>query len=140
MFEVIQDALIRMWNDLLARPSGPMSFRFILQPIMAAITAVRAGLVDARTGRSPYFFTILANKAERGPRVREGLSATSTIFLIGLAMDAIYQFVAFRKFYPGEALIIAFVLAVVPYFLIRGPAARIARWWNNRRPAQHTGS
>ena len=30
-------------------------------------------------------------------------------------------------FYPGEALIVALLLAFVPYLLIRGPAARIAR-------------
>jgi hypothetical protein len=42
-------------------------------------------------------------------------------------MDAIYQFVAFRAFYPVEAMIIALGLASVPYIVVRGPAARIAR-------------
>jgi hypothetical protein len=32
-----------------------MRFRFILQPVMVAILAIRHGLNDARTGRSPYF-------------------------------------------------------------------------------------
>ena len=138
MLDFIQDVATRQWNDLLARPSGPLGFRFILQPAMAAIAAIRAGLVDARTGRSPYFFTILTNPAERSARVREGLAATSRIFLLGLGMDAIYQFIVLKKFYPVEALIIAFVLAVVPYFIIRGPVARIARWWNKRHHAQPT--
>lgn len=141
MLDFIQDVLTRQWNDLLARPSGPMAFRFVLQPAMAAIAAVRAGLVDARTGRSPYFFTILTDAAKRGPRIREGFASTSRILILGLVMDAIYQFIVLKKFYPGEALIIAFVLAVVPYFLIRGPAARIARRWRERhpQPTQPTG-
>jgi len=34
-----------------------------------------------------------------------------------------------KAFYPGEALIISLVLAFLPYVLIRGLAARIARRW-----------
>ena len=48
----------RIWNSLLARPSGPMAFRFILQPSIAAIVAIRDGLYDERGGRSPFFWTI----------------------------------------------------------------------------------
>jgi hypothetical protein len=40
-----------------------------------------------------------------------------------------------RWFYLGEALVIGFVVAVLPYLLIRGPAARIARRWNRRGAA-----
>jgi hypothetical protein len=138
MLDFIQEILTRQWHDLLARPSGPMAFRFVLQPTMAAIAAIRAGLVDARTGRSPYFMTILTNAAERGARIREGFASTSRIMFLGLVMDAIYQFIVLKAFYPVEALIIAFVLAVVPYFLIRGPAARIARWWHARH-SQRSG-
>ena len=48
----------RLWQNLLERPSGPMTFRFILQPI-TAIVAWRDGARDARTGRSPYLWTML---------------------------------------------------------------------------------
>ena len=37
----------RFWDDLLERPGGPMTFRFILQPIMAAIAALHDGMKDA---------------------------------------------------------------------------------------------
>lgn len=137
MLELLQDMSTRFWHDLLARPSGPFAFRFVLQPTMAAIAAIRAGIIDARTGRSPYFLALWTEPAERRVRFHEGLSATARIFLLGLAMDAIYQFVVLKKFYPGEALIISVVLAVVPYFLIRGPAARVARWWQSRHGAHH---
>lgn len=137
MFDTLGDILARQWSDLIARPSGPFAFRFVLQPIMATIAAIKAGLVDARTGRTPYFWLILSDPAQRGPSVREGLAATSRIFLLGLLIDAAYQLIALKKFYPVEALIIAIVLAVVPYFLIRGPVARIARWWHSHHPAPH---
>ena len=44
-------------------------------------------------------------------------------------MDAVYQFIEFDAFHPVEAVIIALLLAFVPYLLLRGPCARIARWW-----------
>jgi hypothetical protein len=59
------------------------------------------------------------------------------VILLGVAMDAIYQFMAFRSFYPVEMLIVVFALAFVPYLLARGPADRIARWWHGRRAASH---
>jgi hypothetical protein len=52
----------RVWQQLIERPTGPMAFRFILQPVMA-IAALRD---DANSRRSPYFWTLLANPFERG--------------------------------------------------------------------------
>jgi hypothetical protein len=60
-----------LWNgvtveghDLVERPDGPMRFRFILQPLMAAIAAIHDGREDARAGRSAYFMTVLRNPQE----------------------------------------------------------------------------
>jgi hypothetical protein len=48
-------------------------------------------------------------------------------------MDAIYQYMVLRRFYLGEALVTAFVLAILPYILIRGPVDRIMQ----RRQRSH---
>ena len=45
-------------------------------------------------------------------------------------MDVIYQFLVFKTFYPAQALLIALLLAFIPYLLIRGPATLIVRWWH----------
>jgi hypothetical protein len=127
---VTWENLQRLWGNLVDRPSGRMSFRFILQPTMAAIAAIRGGLKDARIGRSPYFWTVLRRPQERVGRLREGLNAAARIILLGLAMDVIYQVLELKMFYPVEALIIALLLAFVPYLLIRGPITRIARRWS----------
>jgi hypothetical protein len=119
--------LEQFWHDLVERPDGPMRFRFVLQPAMATIVAIRDGLKDARSGRSPYFATVLGNPRERAGRLREGLNATARIIALGLVMDVIYQAVVFRTFYPDQALVVALVLAFVPYFIIRGVTARIWR-------------
>ena len=119
----------RIWQNLLERLSGPMTFRFILQPIMATIAALLDGLKDARTGRAPFLETVLTNPAKRARRMQEAVIATARIILLGLIMDAIYQFIELKTFHPAEAVIIALLLAFVPYAALRGIISRIARWW-----------
>ena len=123
----IQEILTRFWDQLIAQPSGPLAFRLILQPLMATILAILDGLKDARTGRPPFSRTILADPSQRGAYIREGLKRVSRVIVFAFVMDAIYQFMVYRKFYPVEALVTVFVLAVLPYLLIRGPVDRIAR-------------
>jgi hypothetical protein len=132
---ITEENLQRLWRDLIDRPGGPMSFRFILQPMMVAIAATHDGVRDVLTGRSPYFWTVLSKPRERVERLREALNATARIILLGLAMDVIYQLMVLKTFYPVEALIVALLFAFVPYLLIRGPAARIARRWCGIHPA-----
>jgi len=47
-------------------------------------------------------------------------------------MDIIYQLIVQRWIYPGETVVIAVVLAILPYLLIRGPVNRIARRWRSK--------
>ena len=127
-----------IWNDLVEKPGEPMRFRFILQPLMAAVVAFRDGLKDARKGRSPYLWTMATKPRERGERIKEGLNATARIILLGIGVDALYQVIVLNRFYPGEAVVVALMLAVIPYLVMRGPAARVARWWLGRAPRHRT--
>jgi hypothetical protein len=133
------DVLERIWQNMLNRTGGPMTFRFFLQPIMASIAALYDGVKDARAGRSYYLWTILTDPAKRGGRLHEGLISTARVILLGLCMDVIYQLIEFETFHPAEAVIIALLLAFVPYVLLRGPVARIARWWRGDGPARERG-
>jgi len=126
----MEEMLARIWDGLLARVGGPMTFRIILQPTMAALLAIRAGLKDAREGRPPYFWTILSSPEHRADLLREGWKATARVFVLAVVMDIIYQWIVQRWIYPGEVVIVAILLAMVPYLLIRGPVTRIARRWN----------
>ena len=124
--------LDRLWKDILARPGGPMTFRFILQPAMAAIAALRDGVKDVRLGRRPYLWAIMRGvrtaEGRRG-RLWEGIVSTARILILGVIMDVIYQWVVFQTFYPVQAAVIAVLLAFVPYLLLRGPVERIAHRW-----------
>jgi hypothetical protein len=97
---------------------------------MATLLAIRDGLKDVRAGRPLYTWTLLTDPAHRAGYLREGLKRVSRVIIFALVMDAIYQFIVLHRFYPGEALVIAFVVAVLPYLLIRGPVTRLARHWH----------
>lgn len=127
----------RFWSDMFARFGGPMTFRFILQPIMAAIAAIHDGVKDAREGHRSFFWTAWLHPSEQSGRLREGLISTARIMLLGISMDVIYQFKELDLFYPAEAVVIAILLAVIPYFIFRWIVERIARrWMHQGRPAQ----
>src|SRR5438034_2636653 len=128
----MKDMLARVWMNLGDRVGGPMTFRIILQPTMAALLALLAGLKDAREGRPPFFWTVLTDAANRADLIREGWKAIARVFLLAVIMDVIYQWIVARWIYPLEVVIVAILLAVVPYLLIRGPVNRIARRWRRR--------
>lgn len=135
LYGVSSEVLARIWHNLLERPAGPFAFRFILQPIMATVAALRDGIQDARTGCAPFLRTVLTDPAQRRSRLDEALFATSRIVLLGLAMDTGYQLIEFESFHPVEALIISLLLAVLPYLVLRGMVTRIARRWMGQASA-----
>lgn len=126
---IAMEDMRRVWRDLFERPGGPMTFRFFLQPAMAAIAALHDGIADARAHRSPYLWSMIHEPQSRGDRLSEGIVSTARIVLLGIMMDVIYQALVLGAFYPVEAVIIAIALAFLPYVILRGPIERIARWW-----------
>jgi hypothetical protein len=123
----MDEMLTRIWENLAGRVGGAMSFRLILQPAVALFFGIRDGLKDARLGRPAYFWTIFADPAQRADLLHEGWKAVMKVFIMAVLIDGVYQYLELGWFYPGEALITAFVLAFVPYLLIRGPINRLAR-------------
>jgi len=130
----MDDLLARIWADLMGRVDGPMSFRLVLQPAVAVILAVRAGLHDARTGRPAYGWAVFTDPLHRRDLLREGWKAIAKVFVMAVVIDVGYQLLVLRAIYPFEALVIAFLLACVPYLLVRGPVNRLMRL--RRRPAE----
>ena len=131
--KTVEDLLTRVVENLISRVSGPMKFRLVIQPLMAAVFAVRDGLKDALEQRPPYLRAVFARPDLRSDMLRDGLKSVGKIFIIAVIIDLVEQFIDFRWFYPGEALLVAFTLAFIPYLLIRGIVNRIAR--DKRRSA-----
>lgn len=123
----MDDVFVRFTNDLLERTSGPLHFRLVLQPAMAAFFAVQSGLADARAGRSPYFWTLVTGRSPREPMLESGWRSVGRVFILAVLLDVVYQLWVFRFVYPMEAFTVAIVLAIVPYVVLRGLVTRLAR-------------
>jgi hypothetical protein len=117
----------RIGEAMLARVSGPMKFRLVLQPCMSLFLAVRGGLQDAREGKPPYFWGLFTDRGERKAMLKNGWKAVSRVFILAVVMDIIYQLIERQFVHVGEAVLVAIILAIVPYLLVRGPVNRIAR-------------
>lgn len=128
----LEDYVARDWDMLIGREHGPLAFRLILQPLVAALLAVRAGLRDAQTGERPFGWTVATDPVRRKDLLLAGWSDVARLFVIAVIVDAIYQAIVFRAFYPGQALIVAAFVAFPSYFLLRGLTNRIARHLGRR--------
>jgi hypothetical protein len=122
----------RIWEDLAGRVTGPMHFRLILQPAMATIFAIRDGIRDARNGEPAYFWSLFTERRDRNFRIRTGWKAVCRVFTFAIAMDVIYQLIALHFIYPGEVLLVAVSLAILPYLLLRGPINRMIQFCTRR--------
>jgi hypothetical protein len=117
---------MRVVQNLIDRISGPMNFRFILQPVMASIFAIIAGWRDAKVGKPPYFWSLLTGRTRRVDRIKDGWKSVGKVVVVALVLDIAYQIIVLRFVYPAEAIIVAFVVVIAPYLILRGLVTRLA--------------
>ncbi len=67
----MDDIFTRIWENLVGRIGGAMSFRLVLQPGVALFFGIRDGLKDARLGRPAYFWTIFTDLGQRSSLLHE---------------------------------------------------------------------
>ena len=103
-----------------------MKLRLIMQPLMACVMAVKAGSRDAREGRAPFFWSLISKPEHRRDMLKEGWKDIAKVFVACIVVDLTYQFIALRAVYPGEAVLVGILLALIPYLLVRGPVTRLA--------------
>jgi hypothetical protein len=123
----VDDIFARIVSGLWDRLNGPLSFRLVIQPVVAAVLAIRAGVADGHAGRRPYFWAVLLTPGQRRDLLREGWKAIATVFMLAVLIDIVYQFIVFRSIYPLDAVLMGFLLACVPYVAVRGVTARVTR-------------
>ncbi len=123
----MQELWQRFTEDFVNRLDGPLHFRFIAQPLIAIIYAIIDGLKDAKAGKVPYFWAVVTSPEHRRELLKDGWKHFGKIFIIAIILDIVYQIKVHHTVYPGETLLVALVLAVVPYVLLRGPVNRITR-------------
>lgn len=122
----MDDVWARMADNLIGRLEGPISFRFVVQPLMASVFAIVGGLRDARAHKPPYLWGLLTSSGQRGSMVRDGWKSVGKVFVVALVLDVVYQVIVFNFVYSGEALIVGFILTILPYLALRGLVNRLA--------------
>jgi hypothetical protein len=123
------DIGVRFVGNLIDRVSGPMKFRFVLQPTVALCLAVVAGLRDAEKGKPPYLAGLLNDAKHRVEMLRDGWRGIGKVFIFAVLLDVAYQIIEQHAVYPGETLVVACVLAIAPYVIVRGLVTRVVSRW-----------
>src|ERR1051326_8564557 len=125
----MDDFLKQTWEHLVGRIAGPLYFRLILQPAVASFIGLQAAIRDARIDRRSVFWVYRNDRAHFPEMLREAWTQIAKVFIAALVIDILYELWALHWIYPGQSVIVASVLAVVPYLLIRGLANAIRRTW-----------
>jgi hypothetical protein len=133
MAKRMEEMFTRAWDNLLARDSGPLHFRLILQPLVATILAIRAGWADAWEGRPIFIWTLVREPAKARTMLRNLWTFVGKVFLVAVALDVVYQLIVFQWVYPLETLIVATMLALVPCMVVRAIGNRIVTFIRQRR-------
>ena len=122
-----------MWSEMVGRLHGPFAFRFVLQPVMAAIYALRDGVQDAHEGKPAYFWNVVTHSGRRA-QLSTAWHRVLRVMALGVVMDVLYQLIVFKTIHPLQLVVIVLGLAFVPYVLLRGPVNRIAKRWVRTHP------
>jgi hypothetical protein len=123
----MEDLLVRTWEQLAGRSTGPLTFRLVVQPLVAFFLGLRSGMKDAHHGRPFFLKTMIVDPTQRRALQREGWEEVGRLFILANIIDVIYQLIVFHWVYPIQSLIVGVLLAIVPYLITRGIANRIAR-------------
>jgi len=58
--------------------------------------------------------------------LKDGWKSVGKVFVLAVFLDVVYQLKVLHIVYPGEVLIVALTLAIVPYLILRGLVNRLA--------------
>jgi hypothetical protein len=124
-------------NDLVARLTGPLHFRFILQPSIAIFLGIRDGLMDAKAGTPPFIYDLIFRPQNRRRQLAAAFHKLLTPIIVATVLDAIAQYLIFRHVRPLHALLVGMFVMGLPYSVARGITNRIAS--RRRKTAAESG-
>jgi hypothetical protein len=117
--------LANVVDNAIARLTGPMSFRFILQPAFAVFLGIRDGLMDAKAGTPPFIADLVFNPGTRKRSLKAAFHRLLTPIIVATVLDAIAQYLIFKHVRPLAALVVGTFVMGLPYAAARGVTNRI---------------
>ena len=121
----MNEVLERVVEGIVARVTGPMSMRFLLQPIAAILVGIRDGRLDARAGTPPYIFDLVFRPEGRRRALSSALQTLLIPMTVGTILDAIAQYLIFQRVHILPAMLVGAFVMGVPYSLARGISNRV---------------
>ena len=108
-----------------ARVAGPMSLRFVFQPLVGLLLGVRDGMMDAKAGEPPFILDLIVNRGNRKAKLSSLFKSLSKTIIIAIVLDAIVQYLIFDQVRVTSAIIVAVMILIVPYSLARAITNKI---------------
>lgn len=110
---------------IVARLTGPLHFRFALQPIMAILLGIKDGVKDAKLGNPPFIFDLLFNPQGRERDLKSAWKSLVKPIILAVVLDGVAQYLIFKQVLIIPAIIIGTILMAIPYAFARGITNRI---------------
>jgi hypothetical protein len=133
------DFLLNILNRVLARLTGPLKLRFILQPIMAILLGVRDGVNDAKAGRPPFLFGVFHDPKGHKHAIRTAVRSLLVPLVIATVLDGIAQYLLFGWIRISGALVAGALLMGLPYVVARALTNRIVSRRRRRSVSSPSG-
>ncbi len=99
--------------------SGPGNLRFVLQPLIAILLAIRDGRNDAKSGTPAFLAEMVSGSGPRGATLKVSMKATLMPFSVAVILDSILQIVIFDVWRLQWALVVGLFLVGIPYVVVR---------------------
>jgi hypothetical protein len=123
-------------EGIIARIGGPMSLRFVFQPLVGLLLGIRDGMMDAKAREPPFIFALIIDKENRKTRLASLFKSLSKTIIIAIVLDMIAQYVIFNQVRISGALMIAVIILIVPYSAARAITNRIITKRKMSRPSK----
>ena len=133
------DSLLPVFERFLARLTGPMHVRFIVQPIIAVILGIRAGIHDARQATPPFIWSLCTRPSGWKRQLKQAREHLVIPLVVAIVLDGIVQYLLFQRIRVLGAVVLGTILMGLPYSLARAFTNRIVsarHHWRTRASAR----
>jgi hypothetical protein len=115
-----------IFERFVARFTGPMNLRFIVQPAMAILLGIRDGIHDSKEGEIPFLWALCTRREGRKDQLKKAIKRLTIPLAIAIVLDGIVQYLLFQRVRVLGAVIIGTAIMGLPYSIAREITNRIA--------------
>lgn len=127
--------MVQLFEWLGEATKGPGGLRFIVQPAIALLIALRDGTRDARGDAKPFVFRLFFAAGERKALLDSAWKTLAVPLLVAFVIDSVLQAVITGAYRVRLSVFVGLLLVGLPYCVVRGVACRLAMLHRRRQEA-----